>query len=1775
MNAAANVVVNIVINSSSTQAGVQQYNAAMQTVVRTSQNAAKESALSFQTIFGANFFADLFANIVRAAIAGGQQLISEAVRISIAFESAFAGLRGIGRNLGLNPQDVQGAVEGLDLVKSGLLTVNDAATSVKNLLATGFSLDQAIELVKRFADTAAFGRQASLSFGYAIASATEGVKNQNSILVDNAGVTKNLSVILAEQGFLIQDLSDKVKGAAARQALYTGLIKETKIQQGDANRLLETAQGRFVQLESAQTRALKGLGDFITQSKALNAVLAVLIVVLDALGKSAGSVVAVAVAVGILTASIIALNTAQLAALPVIRELIASIVLMGRVMVGTAGLVQGATATLLLQVAAWSAVALIIAAVIYAIYKYTAAENAATSATAAQVSELIKEQSVLREQRELLASVALSTEDTGKKQDQLKTIYDSLTIASQARVRSMGAEISESEKLRKELERLLELKNQELVVNARLVAVQLVDKLRQAETQSRRAETLLPLVAQPDTVAEQLRRGQGVTREQAALDPFLRSIQNLDVERQIELLNQRTLELSQTVRDARKASDEFSQAADSELKKLIQLAPSLGLTTDEIVRQSFQYKLINGDVNEAIALIQAFENRQRALQPAVKSATEALIEQIKAIDALGVAERQGERRKVLKSVLENIAESAKTPEEAKKALTERRKQVSEVDTLIKEEQRVQKNQQVLDEAVGLKKPAQQRHVATEAEQLTKRVKDLTAAVDSFANLSAKEFVLRFRAENLERQKRDLERILDLRRELNLQDVQAALPRTAAGARAQVEQLESLLRVQDGVKNALEETRTADEQLAVAMRVQVIPVLNAGTRAEIQYSRAVRERADAEQQLTADLIVAERLRADTLKDEIGRTKQGYQSLKLDLLKQLGEIDNALEQNKLLEAIQSGGEIDIEQKISGRVHIEQPKVPTELMQIASATKALETHVAEIAKVVTAGKGKTLTELTSFIRDSGFEVVSTTGGRHNVGSLHALGRAADVRTRGQSDTQIEALMRNAREEGFTVFDERTRPKGQKVWGGPHIHIQFGEQSLDIPAGASPSTAARVGRNVETLLARKEFPEKFTQAQQQDEDVIRTTTTASRFTVKELEQQVRQGLVDKELSDANRAATEEIKMNELRLHNQLIDFDKDVALHRSRSNVQREREERETAITIRLENERLAKIDRGDPEELRRLQLRVDEDRVRSRIEMRERLLSINDDIAHSGEDAALREEIAFKEAQLEIVKAHEQASESIIRSQVRINEQLVFSADIANAKVLDFIAQQKGVTDIIADAKVSVIQTTYDFIDRGLDKITRKLGTAGSLIKSITSDLLKLLVNRYFLRLFGLEGSTAQAATGGLGQFNPFALVGSVLRPAGANVGSTLNQLTLTGGFAGGASPAATRGFNFSQQSLNSLNPFSQFLSSNTTAPLGFLPTTQQANLLASAAQGGLGTAAASATSAATKTGIGATIAGALPLLGLSAGASLGGGFFKDSRAANAIGTVAGGALGLSAGLAGFLALGGTLGSGTLASAAGVIAGALPIIAPIAIAALIASFFINRSALRRKEETLRSDILIKARNDIDALITQVKGGKLDGASAVATAMAIRQQYLTDVGQLKDSKTRRIAQETVRELDYRINILKGAAAKADAAVETDKLLVPTFADGGIFRASDVSFRTTMGGFSRRDRHLALLADDETVITPQHRAALGGNAAFARAGVPGYSDGRSPARTSTSGAELFKNAVFLVVPDEDTADAFITNARPDVLVRKVRTHVKRNSRNSGLMGDIMSKLSE
>jgi hypothetical protein len=80
----------------------------------------------------------------------------------------------------------------------------------------------------------------------------------------------------------------------------------------------------------------------------------------------------------------------------------------------------------------------------------------------------------------------------------------------------------------------------------------------------------------------------------------------------------------------------------------------------------------------------------------------------------------------------------------------------------------------------------------------------------------------------------------------------------------------------------------------------------------------------------------------------------------------------------------------------------------------------------------------QMERFAQEQGYGVTATTGGQHNVGSAHYEGRAVDVRTRDHTPAQVEEFMREARARGFSVRDERQRPRGQAVWSGPHVHLQ-----------------------------------------------------------------------------------------------------------------------------------------------------------------------------------------------------------------------------------------------------------------------------------------------------------------------------------------------------------------------------------------------------------------------------------------------------------------------------------------------------------------------------------------------------------------------------------------------------------------------------------------------------------------------------------------------------------------------------------------------------------------
>jgi hypothetical protein len=179
------------------------------------------------------------------AIKGGIDTFNE-------YRASAVGLQSIVEGTGNSFAKAQAFIEAY--TKDGLVPAADAATALKNLLSRGYTQTQAEDVMRRLKDSAAFGRQATLSLGDAVRSATEGLKNENSILVDNAGVTKNVSVMWKEYAETLGKSVNELTTAEKIQAEYNGIMKETRHQVGDAAKLSAEFAG-------AQSRGAKAVKD--------------------------------------------------------------------------------------------------------------------------------------------------------------------------------------------------------------------------------------------------------------------------------------------------------------------------------------------------------------------------------------------------------------------------------------------------------------------------------------------------------------------------------------------------------------------------------------------------------------------------------------------------------------------------------------------------------------------------------------------------------------------------------------------------------------------------------------------------------------------------------------------------------------------------------------------------------------------------------------------------------------------------------------------------------------------------------------------------------------------------------------------------------------------------------------------------------------------------------------------------------------------------------------------------------------------------------------------------------------------------------------------------------------------------------------------------------------------------------------------------------------------------------------------------------------------------
>lgn len=233
----------------------------VKSVLKKTESQVNNSGSSIQSAFGAamqkvgGYIASAFA--VKKVIEFSKAAIDAASQV----QSAWTGLNSIVSGTGNSFSQAKSFIE--DFTKDGLLTINEAATAYKNLLARGYSTEQIENTMKALKDSAAFGRQASYNLGEAVVSATEGLKNENSILVDNAGVTKNVAKMWQEWANAHGTTTSAMTQAQKIQAEYNGIMKETRFQMGDAAVYTKTFGGQMQMLKASFTSLKIAVGQVI------------------------------------------------------------------------------------------------------------------------------------------------------------------------------------------------------------------------------------------------------------------------------------------------------------------------------------------------------------------------------------------------------------------------------------------------------------------------------------------------------------------------------------------------------------------------------------------------------------------------------------------------------------------------------------------------------------------------------------------------------------------------------------------------------------------------------------------------------------------------------------------------------------------------------------------------------------------------------------------------------------------------------------------------------------------------------------------------------------------------------------------------------------------------------------------------------------------------------------------------------------------------------------------------------------------------------------------------------------------------------------------------------------------------------------------------------------------------------------------------------------------------------------------------------------------------
>lgn len=191
--------------------------------------------------FGKGFNGAISAVLSAGVVVGIKSFFSDAIAQADSLQQSLLKVESSAKAFGQSTVAAKQAAQ--SLAKDGFLSVEQSATAISNLMASGLNLNQAKQFIEAEKNIGAFGNTIG-NASQAVVDLTKG------ILTNSAEVIENLSPAMKQVNSRYQELVQTQGKAIAVQFLYNETLKIGTKYQGDAEKYLNTsaaAQQKFTQ----------------------------------------------------------------------------------------------------------------------------------------------------------------------------------------------------------------------------------------------------------------------------------------------------------------------------------------------------------------------------------------------------------------------------------------------------------------------------------------------------------------------------------------------------------------------------------------------------------------------------------------------------------------------------------------------------------------------------------------------------------------------------------------------------------------------------------------------------------------------------------------------------------------------------------------------------------------------------------------------------------------------------------------------------------------------------------------------------------------------------------------------------------------------------------------------------------------------------------------------------------------------------------------------------------------------------------------------------------------------------------------------------------------------------------------------------------------------------------------------------------------------------------------------------------------------------------------